>query len=115
MMKFENVAEIGDTIKAFDFMPMPDREDSYLIGKVLDKGTILHPEFGFPYMTGYTVEIVRSVTGDEKYDEFRKFDIGYIPFELFVADFDDRVTLYKKAGPSDDELAAIGKEILGVA
>jgi hypothetical protein len=115
MMKFENVAEIGDTIKAFDFMPMPDREDSFLIGRVIEKGMVRNPESNVPMFDGYTVEIVRSVTGDEKYDEFRKCDIGYIPFELFVADFDDRVSLYKKAGPSDDEFAAIGKEILGVA
>ena len=38
MLKFEKTAEIGDLIKAYDFQPMSDRGDSYIVGKVTDKG-----------------------------------------------------------------------------
>ena len=31
MLKFESVAEIGDLIRAYDFEPMPDRPDSYVL------------------------------------------------------------------------------------
>lgn len=103
MLKYENVANIGDTIKAFDFEPMPGREDAYLIGKVIAKGTT---EYGYD---AYTVEVVKS-PGYEK----RVGITMYVPFESFM-DYEGRVTLFKKAGPSDDEFAAIGKAICEAA
>ena len=40
MLKFENTANVGDMIRAYDFEPMSDRPDSYLVGEVLEKGAI---------------------------------------------------------------------------
>jgi len=40
MLKFENTANVGDTIRAYDFRPMSDRPDSYLEGEVIEKGPI---------------------------------------------------------------------------
>ena len=37
MTNFENTAEIGDTIRSFDFKPMPGRNDSYVEGVVVTK------------------------------------------------------------------------------
>jgi hypothetical protein len=36
MLKFENSARIGDSIRAFDFMPMPGRDDCYIEGTIVD-------------------------------------------------------------------------------
>ena len=35
MMKFESVAKVGEYIKAMDFRPMENRDDSFVIGKIL--------------------------------------------------------------------------------
>jgi hypothetical protein len=112
MLKYANVAEIGDTIKAFDFEPMEGREDAYLIGKVIDKGEFYQEieEGRKIYLCdGYTVEVTRS-PGFES----RVGAIMCVPFES-TFDYDGRVTLFKKAGPSDDEMAAIGKAIMEAA
>jgi len=31
-----NIIKLNDTVKSFDFEPMPDREDSYIIGVVTE-------------------------------------------------------------------------------
>lgn len=94
MLKFENVAEVGQIIKAFDFQPMPGRPDSYLIGEVIAKG----PIFAKPnndrevYMCdGYTVLVTESVSGSEMYDKERTGIEMYVPFEMSITDFDGRV------------------------
>jgi len=91
MLKYENTAKIGDVIKAFDFEPMPSRDDVYLIGRVIDKGDIYRPDGSYA-MTGYTVEVTGS-------DEWSNREIGetmYVPFES-TFDFDGRVTLVEAA------------------
>lgn len=92
MLKFENVAEIGDTIKAFDFEPMPSREDSYLIGEVVAKGMIYRSFDGveYPDFKAYTVR----VTGGD--DNSRNGKLLYVPFESSM-DYDGRVTLVEKS------------------
>lgn len=96
MLKFENVAEVGQTIKAYDFQPMPDRPDSYLVGEVLEKGAIYaKPHYTAPrkvYMChGYTVFVRDSVTGSVDHDIQRVGRIMYVPFEMSMSDFDNRV------------------------
>lgn len=88
MFKFENTANIGETIKAFDFQPMADRPDMFLVGRVIDKGMIKHPAHGFDMYMGYTVEIVAQ-------GEDNNYDIGetaYVPFEVDFCEYDNRVT-----------------------
>ena len=94
MMKFENTANVGDTIRAYDFQPMTDRPDSYLVGEVIAKG----PIFAKPkndrevYLCdGYTVRVTESVTGSEMYDAERVGAEMYVPFEMMMRDFDNRV------------------------
>lgn len=112
MLKFENVAEIGDTIKAFDFEPMEGRDDVFTIGKVVAKGMVYRSFDGveYPMYKAYTIK----VTASDKWSKRRKGELIYVPFESSM-DYDGRVTLFKKAGPSDDELAAIGLSIMGAA
>ena len=92
MLKFENTANVGDTIRAYDFQPMPDRPDTYLIGEVIEKGQIwAKPDPDYPreiYMCdGYTVRVTDA--SDE--DWHRIGSIVYVPFEMSLTDFDNRV------------------------
>ena len=89
MYKFENTAQIGDIIKAFDFQPMPDRDDYYLIGKVVDKGMIKHPVHGFDMYYGYTVEII----GQNEDNGYTKGETAYVPYEIDFMEYDERVQL----------------------
>ena len=97
MLKFENTANVGDIIRAYDFEPMPDRPDSYLVGEVLEKGEIYaKPHYTAPrkvYMcNGYTIFVKDSVTGSVDHDIQRVGRIMYVPFEVAGAgEFDNRV------------------------
>ena len=95
MMKFENTANIGDTIRAYDFQPMSDRPDSYLVGEVVAKGPIFgklpHSDREVYMCDGYTVLVTESVTSSEMYDAERVGAEMYVPFEMSMSDFDNRV------------------------
>jgi len=84
MLKFESVANVGDIIKAFDFQPMPSREDVYLIGKVIAKGHV----GGLLGYDAYTVEVITS----DAWSNREVGEIAYVPFES-TFDFDGRVVL----------------------
>ena len=96
MLKFENTANVGDMIRAYDFEPMSDRPDSYLVGKVLEKGPIwAKPHYTAPRKVyvcdGYTIFVEDSVTGSLDHDIQRVGRIMYVPFEMAGRDFDNRV------------------------
>ena len=97
MLKFENVAKVGDLIKAFDFMPMEGRPNSFIIGEVIDKGAIKHPEFGVTMFHGYTVRVIMSDSGSENFDAKREGIEMYVPYEMDITEFDNRVELYATA------------------
>jgi len=89
MLKFETLANLGDTIKSFDFMPMSDRPDMFLVGRVIDKGMIKHPVHGFDLYEGYTVEI--TAQGED--NRYTIGEIAYVPFEVDFMEYDERVAL----------------------
>lgn len=97
MLKFENTAELGDMIRAYDFEPIPGREDHYITGRVVAKGPIhaFHADAGREvYLCdGYTIEI----TGASHEDDPRIGDTGYVPFETSFFDYDGRVTVQEAA------------------
>jgi len=78
MLKFETTANIGDTIKAFDFEPRKDAPGSYLVGEVVDR--VIN---GGAKM--YEVMVTEST------NEMRIGTLMYVPYETFM-DFDNRVT-----------------------
>ena len=84
-MKFEETAEIGDLIKAFDFKPMPDRGDSYIVGKVTDKGMT-----NSMYMA-YTVDVIHRVIGGECVETLCE-PTSLVPFEVSFSEYDERVS-----------------------
>lgn len=95
MLKFEALANIGDVIKAYDFMPFEGRPDVYMVGKVIAKGDIyVDRDFGDGVVRnvylckGYTVEIIDA---DDDTREERVGDIGYVPFEVTMLEYDGRI------------------------
>ena len=84
MLKFEALANIGDTIRAYDFRG----DDAHIEGTVVAKGWIKHPVYGTEMYKGYTILIEKDTMdeGDRVGDE------GYVPFES-TFDYDTRVEL----------------------
>jgi len=88
MLKFENIAKVGDTIRAYDFKPCAGRDDAFIDGIVIDAN---NNEQGFK---AYKVKVTA--------DKFLKFEtkasknnrIGlemFVPFETSFMEFDFRV------------------------
>lgn len=107
MLKFAELANVGDVIKAYDFKPMEGRPDCYMTGRVIAKGPIKHPEYGVVMYHGYTVEIIDA---DEDSRDFRVGDTGYIPFEVDFMEYDERIELVATA----NDLADITEEFSSV-
>jgi hypothetical protein len=82
MLKYQNLAQIGDRIRAYDF---GGGKDYYIEGTVTAKGAIKSPQ-GFMLYEGYTIDIDVDTLGD------RVGDTGYVPFET-TFDYDERVEL----------------------
>ena len=77
MLKFENVAKVGEFIKAMDFRPMEDRDDMFVIGKVLRYEIA---------RCGFIIECKFDTEGQRVGDEV------FVPFELVgFSEFDNRV------------------------
>jgi len=88
MLKFENVAEIGDLIRAYDFEPIPDRPDTYVSGWVEKKGPIfVEIEEGREVYIcdGYTIHCQYDTNGSREGVKI------HVPFEMGFTDFDGRV------------------------
>ena len=81
MLKFENVAEVGNKIKAYDFQPREGHPDRFLIGIVVNKGMT---PLGFG---GYSVTVTESSIPNRVGEEM------LVPFEMFFDEFDSRVSL----------------------
>ena len=89
MLKFENTAEVGDLIRAYDFEPMPDRPDQYVTGRVIAKGSIFAP-IGIDGEERYICEGYTIVTQYDTNGTREGFNV-YVPFEMGFTDFDGRV------------------------
>lgn len=92
MLRFENVANVGDMIKALDFRPMEGRNDSYLVGRVIEKGEMFYDN-GVPMCHGYKVYVTDSRSGSDRFDINRVGIEMIVPFEMSITDFDGRVQL----------------------
>ena len=88
MLKHEATANIGDTIRSYDFRGMPE----HIEGTVIAKGWIKHPVHGFDMYKGYTIRIEKDTLGDGN----RVGDEGYVPFETDFMEYDTRIELVKE-------------------
>ena len=85
MLKFEALANIGDTIRSYDFRG----DDAHIEGTVVAKGWIKHPTYGTDMYKGYTIRIEKDTLGSGS----RVGDEGYVPFETDFMEYDDRIVL----------------------
>jgi len=87
MLKFENTAEVGDMIRAYDFEPIPGREEHYVTGRVVAKGPI------FKEIDGREVYLCDGYTIIPHFDTnaTREGLKVFVPFEMGLTDFDGRV------------------------
>ena len=93
MLKFEGIA-IGSKIKAYDFEPMPGREESFVEGIIVDAGMV-----GGGYKA-YTIKVTREVfSGEEvELDEYSRLgEEVFVPMEVSMMEYDERVTVLEGA------------------
>lgn len=86
MLKFEGKFKVGQVIKAYDFMPIPGRPDSYIIGKVVDDYNVQH------HFHAYKVDIIEHVV----FGVADSRDVGteaWIPMECMMLEYDNRIQL----------------------
>jgi len=81
-MCFENIANVGDIVRAYDFQPMADRPECFAEGEVVEKG----------YISAYGIDGYRiKVLTDTAFPEDPRPEI-VAPFQIMFMDFDGRVT-----------------------
>ena len=86
MQKFENVAEVGDRIKAMDFVA---RSDSYVTGKVIEKGLLTSSQG--PRFMAYKIVCEESLMAGRK-DKSRIGCEVLVQMETSFMEFNGRVT-----------------------
>ena len=84
MLKFEKLANIGDRIRAYDFM---GNREAFIEGKIIAKGEIHHPVNGMYMYDAYTIIADKDGAGFG-----REGEEAYIPFETSL-EYDGRVEL----------------------
>jgi len=96
MLKYQNLAGVGDRIRAYDFQ---GGKDYYIEGVVVAKGQIRSPQGGYMLYEGYTISIDVDTLGR------RTGDVGYVPFETTM-DYDERIELIETLGQRVDAAGA---------
>lgn len=88
MMKFENLAQVGDRIKAFDFQPMRDDEGVWVKGEVVKRHEFgeMHKETLIPFSC-YIVKCEESSDNQYKVGEE-----VFVPYEIDFMEYEERVT-----------------------
>lgn len=79
MLKYENVAKVGDLIRAYDFKPMAGRDDVYVEGVVI----------GINDNDGYKAFVIVCTKDSSPADRYA--EIVYVPMEVSIMEFDGRV------------------------
>jgi hypothetical protein len=88
MLKFENIAKVGDMIRAYDFKPCAGRDDAFIEGIVIDANS---NESGF---SSYKIKVPA--------DKFKKYEtkvsarnrvdqIAFVPHQTSFMEFDFRI------------------------
>ena len=75
MLKYENLAKIGDTIRSFDFAGC---KDSYIEGKVIN----IDDDRGYKY---YAVKVAKDTLAN------REGEIVCVPMEVSILEYDGRL------------------------
>jgi hypothetical protein len=93
MLKFENIAKVGDIIRAYDFKPCAGRDDAFIEGIVIDAD---NNESGFK---AFKVEVTADKFQKYETKASKKNRIGaimYVPHQTSFMEFDFRVVNLSK-------------------
>jgi hypothetical protein len=106
-LKFENTADLMDVIKCYDFQPIrdaygnPDREDRYVVGRVIGIGRCgpdgtahrrvkpVSDTYQLPSYSHYEICVIAASHGQYKIDS-----TVFVPHEIAVGEYDGRVSLW---------------------
>lgn len=86
MLKFANIAKVGDTIRAYDFKPMKGREDCFVEGIVKRIDNKLYDAF--------VIEVTYDSWDEDTEGKQIHGRVGkeiLVPFEVSFMEFDARV------------------------
>ena len=89
-MTFENIAEIGDSIRVFDFQPGTDRGDCYIEGVVVAKHRKIGRYEAIPHSC-FVVEVAKDVW-NSKPSPARLGETIYVPYEVTITEWDGRIS-----------------------
>ena len=90
MLKFESLANVGDTIRSYDFQ---GNREAYIQGMVIEKGWMPNGALGFTIQ----IEVDGANWG-------REGDTGYVAYETSL-EYDGRVELVNWDNCAEEELA----------
>lgn len=79
MLKFENIAHIGQVIRAYDFKPMVGREDVFVEGTVVD----VNDNGGYK---AFVIRVTKDTSAMDRVGEFI-----YVPMEVSFLEYDSRI------------------------
>jgi hypothetical protein len=89
MLKFENIAKVGDTIRAYDFKPCAGRDDAFIEGIVEDAN---NNEMGYK---AFKVKVTADkFVGEIETVEFEGNRVGmtfFVPHQTSFMEFDSRI------------------------
>ena len=89
-MKFENNAEIGDTIRVYDFQPGVDRGACYIEGVVVAKHRKIS-RYGAIPQSCFVVEVAKDMWNG-KPSPARVGETIYVPYKVKLTEWDGRIT-----------------------
>jgi hypothetical protein len=88
MLKFEKVAKVGDTIRAYDFKPCAGRDDAFIEG-IVEQTNCTEPGFMSYKITVTADKFVKFETKANKKNRIGK--IMFVPYQTSFMEFDFRV------------------------
>tara|TARA_R100000231_G_scaffold138406_1_gene116677 strand:- start:2100 stop:2405 length:306 start_codon:yes stop_codon:yes gene_type:complete len=86
-MIHENKANIGDTIRAYDFQPREGVGHYFIEGKVIEKGNCDNK-----YYKCYKIALTRKIANGKDVTPKVEDNIWYVPFEIYYDEHENRVT-----------------------
>lgn len=85
MLKFENTANVGEFIRAYDFKPMIGREDCFVEGQVVECD---NTERGY---SAFKIRVSKEVFSGEHVNDNLVGRFVYVPHEVSFMEYGGRV------------------------
>jgi hypothetical protein len=95
MLKFTNIAKVGDIIRAYDFKPCAGRDDAFVEG-VVENANCTEPGFKCFKITVTADKFLKFETKANKKN--RVGQIVFVPHETSFMEFDSRILNLSERG-----------------